>query len=127
MNRNRPLYAVLIAIVIGAGLASRSPKIQLPEFLSTYAGDTLWALLVFLLLGLIFPKKRTLVIALTALTVSFLVEASQLYQQDWLNQIRATRLGALTLGSGFLWSDLACYTVGILFGIIGETIGTTSK
>jgi hypothetical protein len=27
--------------------------------------------------------------------------------------VRETRLGALALGQGFLWSDIACYAVGI--------------
>ncbi|HNV69644.1 MAG TPA: DUF2809 domain-containing protein, partial [Candidatus Ozemobacteraceae bacterium] len=42
----------------------------------------------------------------------FLIELSQLCQADWLNAIRQTRLGAIVLGFGFLWSDLACYICG---------------
>ena len=122
MNRNRTIYAALIALVIAAGLASRSPRFDLPEFLSTYAGDTLWALLIFLGLGFLSPPSRPLVIAGTALLISFMVETSQLYQEDWLNQIRATRPGALVLGSGFLWSDFACYTIGVLLGLAGEIL-----
>jgi len=42
-----------------------------------------------------------------------MVEISQLYQVEWLNNIRSTTLGRLVLGQGFLWSDIISYTVGI--------------
>jgi hypothetical protein len=35
---------------------------------------------------------------------------------------RATRLGSLVLGSGFLWSDFACYAAGICFGAATEVV-----
>jgi len=38
---------------------------------------------------------------------------SQLYHAPWLDAVRATRPGALALGQGFLWSDLACYAAGV--------------
>lgn len=87
-----------------------------------YAGDTLWALMVFLVVGLGFPRLRTSIVAAVAIAVAFTVETSQLYQSDWINQIRATRPGALLLGVGFLWSDFVCYTVGILIGYTGESL-----
>ena len=40
-------------------------------------------------------------------------ETSQLYHAPWIDRIRATTLGGLVLGFGFLWSDIACYTVGV--------------
>ena len=122
ITRNRICQALALAVVILAGLGSRSDwaGAHLPAFVGTYAGDTLWGLMVFLGLGLLFPRGRTAVLATVALTISFGVEASQLYQAEWLNGLRATRLGALILGAGFLWSDLLCYTVGILLGAVGE-------
>ncbi|WP_349655092.1 DUF2809 domain-containing protein [Neobacillus sp. YX16] len=44
---------------------------------------------------------------------SFSIEFSQLYQEEWINQIRGTLLGALILGKGFLTVDLIRYTTGI--------------
>ena len=55
-------------------------------------------------------------VMLAALAFSFAIEFSQLYQADWINALRRTTLGGLILGYGFLWSDLVCYTVGILIG-----------
>lgn len=122
-KRNRLLYAGVIAIVIIAGLGSRSDlAAHLPEFIATYAGDTLWTLTVFLVLGFAFPTAKTAIIAIMTLAISYGVELSQLYQAEWLNAIRATRIGALVLGAGFKWSDLICYTVGCAIGVAGETI-----
>ena len=120
-SRSRPAYALLIALVVLAGLATRSPLgSHLPPFLSTYAGDTLWALMVFLILGFLFPKARTGTIALATIAFSFSIEFSQLYQANWINAVRHTRIGALVLGFGFLWSDLLCYTAGCALGAAGE-------
>jgi len=78
-----------------------------------YAGDTLWAAMVFWLLAIVWPRARTRGLAIGALGIALGVEVSQLYHAGWIDAIRQTRLGALVLGSGFLWSDLACYTVGV--------------
>lgn len=124
MRRNRLAYAVVITIVIGAGLASRSGLADyLPGFIAAYAGDTLWALMIFLFVGFVFPGMRISSVAVGAIAISFSVEFSQLYQGDWLNRIRDTRLGALSLGSGFLWSDLLCYVTGVVMGVVGEAVG----
>lgn len=104
-----------------AGLASRRPELGLHGFLTTYSGDTLWALLVFWLLGLVFVAKASNWVAAVALSLSFLIEASQLYQAPWLNSLRATLPGSLVLGHGFLWRDLLCYTVGVGLGWLVET------
>jgi hypothetical protein len=127
-KRNRQTYAVLILLVIVTGLASRSSlAIYLPSFLAKYAGDTLWALMVFFVLGFIFPSVRTGSAALLTIALSFGVELSQLYQAEWINTIRDTRIGALILGEGFKWSDIVCYTAGCILGLAGETLAGTIK
>lgn len=106
-----------------AGLVSRSSRGRfLPEFVRDYAGDTLWALMVFLILGFLFPRARTVVLAGAALAISFSVEFSQIYQAEWINQIRATRIGGLVLGRGWVPTDLICYTVGVAIGAVGEML-----
>lgn len=110
-----------MALVIAAGLGSRSPRASfLPDFVATYAGDGLWALMVFLGLGFLFPSARTAVLAGSALGIAFAVEFSQLCEADWLNRIRATRAGALVLGKGWVATDLLCYAVGVGIGVLGE-------
>lgn len=117
MKRNRGIYFILILVTMVLGISSRKFGAYLPEFLSTYAGDTLWALMVFWGFGFLFARTPTVKIMLAALAFSYVIEFSQLYQADWINNLRHTMLGGLVLGFGFLWSDLVCYTVGVLAGV----------
>lgn len=99
------------------GLASRRYGAGLHPWVVTYAGDVLWALLVFWLLRFWWPRWPAAQTAWLALGFAFAVESSQLYQPAWLNAVRGTTLGSLVLGHGFLWSDLVCYTVGVGVGV----------
>ncbi len=106
-----------------AGLLSRSPAADpLPDFVRTYAGDTLWALAVFLVLALLLPKARTVTLAITAAILSYAVELSQLCHVPWIDAVRDTTPGALLLGFGFQCSDLACYSAGIVLGAAAERV-----
>ena len=117
MKRNRLLYLILTIIVMILGLLSR--KISgLPKIIELYSGDILWALMVFLLFAFLFNKKSTIFIISWAIICSYSTEISQLYHAPWIDAIRNTVLGGLILGFGFLWSDLVCYTIGIIIGII---------
>ncbi len=117
--RSRVVYILLIVAVVMLGLASRAKamKPHLPYVISEYAGDTLWAIAVFLGLGFLFPTFSTWRIAALAALFAVGVELSQLYHAPWIDAIRHTQIGGLILGFSFLWSDLACYAVGILCGI----------
>ena len=117
MKRTRLLYLILTIIVMILGLLSR--KISgLPKIIELYSGDILWALMVFLLFAFLFNKKSTIFIISWAIICSYSIEISQLYHAPWIDAIRNTVLGGLILGFGFLWSDLVCYTIGIIIGII---------
>ena len=121
MRRNRILYLILTIITIILGLLSR--KVQgLPQIISSYSGDALWALMVFFLFSFLFNKKSTIFILVISIIFSYGIEISQLYHAPWIDSIRATTLGGLILGFGFLWSDLICYTVGIVIGAIIDKI-----
>lgn len=121
-NRNRLVYAILIVLIIIAGLMSRHFAGHLPAWNKLYAGDALWALMVFLIVGFLFKRKPSSWVAMVALIFAFCIEFSQIYHAPWIDSIRATRLGGLVLGFGFMWSDLLCYTIGIAFGFLVEKI-----
>ena len=91
--------------------------------MAAYAGDTLWATAAFLGIGLLLPRASTWRVALLAMSLSVLVEVGQLYHAPWIDSIRSTTLGGLVLGFDFVWSDLACYAVGVGLGILIERIG----
>lgn len=121
MRRNRVVYLILIIIVMILGLLSRKLD-GLPKIISLYAGDILWALMIFLIITFIFNNKSTLFNIFIAIIFSYGIEISQLYHAPWIDSIRNTILGGLILGFGFLWSDLICYTIGIFIGGIIEDI-----
>jgi hypothetical protein len=114
------LYAVLALAVIAVGLLWRSKFTPLPPSLSKYGGDALWALMVFVGFGFLFPRASTLIVALLALTFSWGVEFSQLYHAPWIDALRATLPGRLVLGSTFNWPDLPAYALGVGIGAWAE-------
>ena len=122
MSRNRVIYLLLIASTVLIGLLSRKLGYYLPEYLNTYLGDALWALMVFLIFGFIFPKQNSLRIAFVSISFCFIIEISQLYHAPWIDSIRANSLGGLILGFGFMWTDLVAYNLGVAFGTLLELL-----
>ncbi|MFT7588100.1 MAG: hypothetical protein ACI959_000306 [Limisphaerales bacterium] len=121
--KRRLVYLLFLIIVLFSGLASRAKVAeQWPEFISTYSGDTLWALLVYYLFAILFFGHSAKRIFIYAIVFAFAIEISQLYQADWLNKIRHSTFGSLVLGRGFLWTDFLCYFTGIIFGFIVDRI-----
>jgi len=82
----------------------------------------LWAMMVYFGFRLLLVRKSTLTAIWLSFLFSFGIELSQLYQEDWINQIRGTTLGALILGKGFLIEDLVRYTVGIIIATVLDTV-----
>ncbi len=116
-RRSRLKLIVLLLLVVGAGLFSRSEYASaLPGFVEQYAGDTLWALALYTFLAFVSPGAAAKELLLLSVLISFAIEFSQLYQADWINSIRSVKIGGLILGFGFRWSDLLCYTTGVLIG-----------
>ncbi len=109
--------ALLVATIL-LGLGSRRFADHLPTLVAQYAGDVLWASMVFWWGTLFFRDAATARVAGGAFAVCVLVELSQLYQAPWINALRNSTLGALVLGQGFLWSDLVCYAVGVLLAAL---------
>lgn len=112
--RRQLVYIPIIALVILLGLASRKFPESLPEFITLHFGDLLWASMVYFDFRLLLFKRQLALSALLALSFSILIEITQLYQAPWINTIRATTIGALVMGSGFLWIDLLRYLAGVV-------------
>ena len=127
MKRNRILYIILIISTIMIGLASRHYSLLLPEMVNLVLGDALWALMMYWIIGFSFPRISLRRLALSSLSVCFIVEFSQLIQTDWINAIRSNIIGALILGRGFLWSDLFAYTCGVGLGMLIESYTLRGK
>ena len=122
VERSRPVYLVLLTLTVVAGLASRIYRGSIPLVLDRYAGDTLWATAVLLLLGLLYPRARTRSLALAAAAISLAVECSQLAHPAWLDALRRVPGVALVLGYDFVWIDLVCYAAGVVLGSVLDAI-----
>ncbi|ASA20812.1 DUF2809 domain-containing protein [Paenibacillus donghaensis] len=127
MWANRAVYAGFTLLVMALGLGSRKFGGLLPEFVHAHAGDALWASMVYLMFRVLLVDRSRLLALKLSLLLSFGIEFSQLYQSDWINGLRATTLGALVLGKGFLWIDLLRYAVGILLTFAADGYLRTRK
>lgn len=114
----RIVYLVAVGITIVLGLASRKFSYLLPLFVARNAGDALWAMMVYFGFCFLLVRKSLFLAFCLSIFFSFGIEFSQLYQADWINQIRNTVLGALILGKGFLIMDLIRYSEGILIAVL---------
>ncbi len=94
-------------MIIALGILSRKIA-SIPLII----GDILYAVMMFLLIKFFLIKLEYRKVALISLSVCYLIEITQLYHAAWINNIRNTTLGALVLGSGFLWTDMLAYTLG---------------
>lgn len=109
LKNSRIQYFILILIVILLGITSR--KI---DGVPTFFGDTLYAVMIYFGMRMFFINLNLKKIAILALLFCFGIEFLQLYDAQWMLKIRRTTLGHYALGQGFLWSDLAYYTLGVL-------------
>lgn len=126
MKYRRWTYLSVTILILLAGLASRRYAEFLPVFIAKYAGDTLWAAMVYVGFRFLFPSASIFTAVAISLLFSYGIEISQLYQADWANAVRSSTLGSLIFGHGFLWSDMICYTVGIVFSAIIDSCFASS-
>ena len=84
-------------------------------------GDALWAAMIFWWVSFATPRSPRLIRAAIALLVCATVEVSQLSHAPILVSLRATRFGALVLGSGFDPRDLVSYALGVVAAAILDT------
>ena len=119
-HRNRLIYALLVVLTIGIGLASRRFSALLPPWMAKNAGDVLYSVMVYWLLGLCFPRLPPARTALAAGCFCFAIEFLKFSTAPWLVAARHNRYGALIFGSGFHVSNLLCYLIGVLLALLIE-------
>lgn len=87
-----------------------------------FTGDFLYAVMIYLLMRIIFPDKKGLHIIIPSLLICYCIEFLQLYQGNWMIELRKTLFGRYVLGQGFLWSDILAYTFGIFIAFSIERV-----
>jgi hypothetical protein len=122
MYGRRFKYLGFMATAIAFGLGLRRFPTLAPTWVAEYGPDTLWGMMLYFLFSAIVPQFVILTRAPLSWATAIGVESSQLYQAEWINRVRQTTLGALVLGSGFVWTDIVCYGVGILLAAILDSL-----
>ena len=77
--------------------------------------------MIFFIIKMLFLNLQSIQVAIFSLTFCYLIECLQLYQSDWIIEIRKTFFGRYLLGQGFLWSDLLAYFSGTIMAILLDT------
>lgn len=116
--KKRLRYLVITIFIMIMGMLSRKYMNIFHKVIAPFVGDMLWAMMVYFGLRFLIPKLKLVKTLTLAIIFSFSIETSQLYQADWINNIRATTLGGLVLGHGFLFEDLISYSLGIVIGCL---------
>mgnify|MGYP002130657464 FL=1 len=88
------------------------------EGIPTFFGDTLYAVMIYFGMRMLFVNINIKKTAMLALLICFAIEFLQLYDAEWMLEIRRTTFGHYVLGQGFLWSDLGYYTLGVVIAFI---------
>lgn len=109
----RFIYTITVILTICCGMVARKLQILLPHWINFWLGDALYAFMMYYIVAIVFTYKPTWVKAAIALLICCCIELSQLYEAEWLINVRQTLPGRLVLGQGFLWSDLLAYLCGV--------------
>lgn len=117
LKKIRISYFTVFLFIIFLGILSRKLT-----FIPLWIGDFLYAVMMYFLVRIFFPLKKGSLIILSSLLICYSIEFLQLYQAEWIIELRKTLFGRYVLGQGFLWSDILAYTFGIAFAFLMEKI-----
>lgn len=78
--------------------------------------------MIYFLVRIFLAHKKAFLIAFLSILICYSIEFLQLYQADWIIELRKTLFGRYVLGQGFLWSDILAYTFGITVSLATEKI-----
>jgi len=115
--QQRVTFFTAAALMIPLGLLARSFRAGADPatptgFVTTYLGDTVWAVMFFFLFAGCLVRWRTHRLAVLTLGVTLAIEFSQRYHVEPLATLRSFAPTRFLHGTHFLWSDVACLLVG---------------
>ncbi len=111
-------YLCMVIFLTWLALATRSHSHWFHPLVVTYGGDIIWAGMFLFFLRIFFLRTALWKLALVAYALGVADECTQLYHAAWADNIRATTIGRLLFGAGFLWSDIASYAIGIVLAFV---------
>ena len=113
----KQIHAVLIAITIPLGFATRMRSWPMPGLVRDYGGDVLSATCIYFGVRFVCHTFKLWHCGAIAYTICVLIELQQLIMWAPLLRLREDTPLDILLGHGFLWSDLVCYAAGVALGL----------
>jgi hypothetical protein len=109
-TRQRVAYFALALVTVPI----RFVPLGLPWFVMKYGGSTLWAVMIYWVLALLWPRGAPRSLALATGTIATLVELSRLYHSASLDAFRISLPGIILLGRFFSVWDIVAYWMAIV-------------
>lgn len=78
--------------------------------------------MMYVLIRIILMHQKVIQTAIISLLICYGIEFLQLYQGEWMIELRKTLFGRYVLGQSFLWTDIMAYTFGIAIAFIIDKI-----
>ncbi|MEA5604297.1 DUF2809 domain-containing protein [Nostoc sp. UHCC 0252] len=108
---------ISILIVVPMGLLSKFYSGPAHQWFNDYAGDILYEIFWCLFAFYFFRSRIAIIqIPIWVFVITCILEFLQLWHPPLLNEIRATWIGKLLLGTTFVWWDFPHYLLGCILG-----------
>jgi hypothetical protein len=105
--------ALIMAIIIAAGLAIRFVHFGLPASVVKYGGSALWAVAIYWVCSILLGSWSPARVAILSGIIGTAVEFLKFYYTPWLDAFRHTLAGIILLGRIFNVRDIVDYWVAI--------------
>lgn len=115
--RSRPLLLTALLTLTAVGLATKSYTGPGAAWIRGSLGGAFYVACWMAAWWLVRPRASGWLVAGVVLAATCGIEAAQLVRVDWLDALRATRVGGLVLGSTFAWADFPAYVLGAGLGL----------
>ncbi|MEH2057745.1 MAG: DUF2809 domain-containing protein [Nostoc sp.] len=117
-NRNQTIFIILSAlIVVPMGFLFKYYNGLANQWFNDYGADVLyeifWCLFAF---GFFRSRAAVIQIPIWVFVITCIIEFLQLWHPPLLEEIRATLIGKLLLGTTFVWWDFPHYLLGCVLG-----------
>lgn len=120
--RRRWVYLSVAVLTVLAGLSVRFAPLGLPWVVMKYGGSALWAMMIYWVLALVWPKSNAVALAAIAVAIATLAEFSRLFHVAWLDAFRVSLPGAILLGRYFSVRNIVAYWVAIIAAAVLDAL-----
>lgn len=114
----RVLTVISIIVLIPLGLATKLYSGAGALWVHDSLGGVMYEICLCLIVFLLLPSANVVGIATAVFFATGVLEVFQLWHPPFLENVRATFIGCIVLGTSFAWSDFVYYAAGCILGWI---------